>query len=88
MESKNNIVLIIKSFLDKNGYEYSSEKFNEDEFMSIDLRDDIGMDSIDIIELVCTLESELGIVVNDSIVEAIRKVRDVVDACQNLTPTK
>jgi acyl carrier protein len=44
-----------------------------------DLLDDLGADSLDVVELVMALEEEFGIEVPDDDVENIRTIKDVVE---------
>lgn len=46
------------------------------------LLDDLGADSLDVVELVMALEEEFGIEVPDEDVENIRTIRDVVQYVQ------
>ena len=41
--------------------------------------DDLGADSLDIVELVMAFEEEFGVEISDDEAEKIRKVRDAVD---------
>lgn len=43
------------------------------------LLDDLGADSLDVVELVMALEEEFGIEIPDDDVENIRTIKDVVD---------
>jgi acyl carrier protein len=43
------------------------------------LLDDLGADSLDVVELVMALEEEFGIEVSDDDVENIRTIRDIVE---------
>jgi acyl carrier protein len=43
------------------------------------LLDDLGADSLDVVELVMALEEEFGIEVPDDDVENIRTIRDIVE---------
>ncbi len=43
------------------------------------LLDDLGADSLDVVELIMALEEEFGVEVPDEDVERIRTIRDIVD---------
>jgi len=43
------------------------------------LVDDLGADSLDVVELVMALEEEFGVEIPDEEVENIRTIRDVID---------
>jgi len=47
--------------------------------------DDLGADSLDVVELLSTLEDELGIVIPDEDVESLSTVADVAAEIEKLT---
>ncbi len=47
--------------------------------------DDLGADSLDVVELLSTLEDELGIIIPDEDVENLSTVADVVAEIEKLT---
>lgn len=47
-----------------------------------DLRDDLGADSLDIIEIQMQLETELGVEITDATAECWRTVQDVIDTAE------
>ena len=49
-----------------------------------DLRNDLGMDSLDYVELDMDIEKEFGITIEDEILEAVRTVKDVFEAVSKL----
>lgn len=52
---------------------------NEDDVtMSSDLQDDLGADSLDMVDLVMTIEDEFELDVDDENVEGIKTVGDIV----------
>ena len=74
MNNKTEIELIVKNILtDKLGLDE-----NEVSPSSI-LRDDLGMDSLDDVELIMELEKEFCITISDGEVEEIRTVEGVVE---------
>lgn len=46
------------------------------------LKDDLGLDDLDIIELVMTLEEEFDIVIDDSVTENLTTVQSIIDFLQ------
>jgi acyl carrier protein len=57
---------------------------DEDEVtMEASFTDDLGADSLDIVELVMAFEEEFGIEIPDEEAEKISNVRDAVDYIQN-----
>jgi acyl carrier protein len=48
--------------------------------------DDLGADSLDIVELVMTLEEEFDVEVPDERVEDVRTVEDIIGVIQELNP--
>ena len=47
-----------------------------------DLRDDLGADSLDVVEIVMKLEKEFHIYISDAENDSIQCVRDLCDLCQ------
>lgn len=47
--------------------------------LEANLLDDLGADSLDVVELVMALEEEFGIEVPDEHVENIRTIRDIIE---------
>ena len=47
--------------------------------------DDLGADSLDMVELVMALEDEFGISISDEEAQTIRKIRDAVEYIENAT---
>lgn len=53
---------------------------NEDEIqIESSFQDDLGADSLDVVELVMALEEEFGIEISDEDAENIKTVKDAVD---------
>ncbi|MEG1687385.1 MAG: acyl carrier protein [Angelakisella sp.] len=50
----------------------------DDITLSTDLVDDLGADSLDIVDLVMTLEDEFDLEISDEDIEAVRTVGDIV----------
>lgn len=50
-----------------------------------DIVDDLGADSLDVVELIMGAESEYGIVITDEAVQGFRTVGDVVAYIEKLT---
>lgn len=48
-----------------------------------DIKDDLGADSLDIMELLMSLEEEYGLMIADEDVEGLRTVSDVVSFIEN-----
>ncbi len=48
-----------------------------------DILDDLGADSLEVVEMLMTIESEFGIVVPDDDVPELKTVRAVADYIQN-----
>ena len=46
--------------------------------LTIRFKEDLGLDSLDLVELVSALESELGVAVTDEVAAALTSVGDVV----------
>ncbi len=51
------------------------------------LREDIGMDSLDVIDLSLKIELELGITISDSEAEGFNTVQDVYEVLEKLNVT-
>lgn len=51
--------------------------------MDSDILKDIGLDSLDIVELIMATEDEWGIIVEDDDVQSFKTVRDVVSYIEN-----
>ena len=49
-----------------------------------DIVDDLGADSLDIVELLTTLEDDLGIIITDEEVEKLHTVGEVASFIENL----
>jgi len=49
-----------------------------------DIFDDLGADSLDIVELLSALEEEYGIVITDESVNEVRTVKDIADFIEML----
>jgi acyl carrier protein len=52
--------------------------------MDTDILDDLGADSLDVVELVMSLEEEFGIVITDEHAGELRTVRQLVDFVEKL----
>ena len=50
----------------------------DDITMTTDLVDDLGADSLDIVDLVMTLEDEFDLEISDEDIEGVRSVGDIV----------
>lgn len=50
------------------------------------LQEDLGADSLDLIELVMQLEEEFGIDINDAAGEKLRTVEDVIECVEKMAP--
>lgn len=55
----------------------------DDVSMDSSFIDDLGADSLDIVELIMALEEEFGLEIPDSEAENINSVKDVVDYIKN-----
>ncbi|ERT56730.1 acyl carrier protein [Peptoniphilus koenoeneniae] len=67
--------------------ELIAEQFglNTDELTDdIDLRNDLNADSIDLVELVMSLEDEFGIEVNDEDLKNINTIGDIIEYASEL----
>lgn len=51
------------------------------------LDDDLDFDSLDLVEVVMSLEKEFAIVISDDAAETVRTVKDVVDLVENIIKT-
>ena len=58
----------------------SEEKIN----MDTHIIDDLGADSLDVVELIMSLEDEYGIVITDEAVRELYTVREVVEFVEKL----
>ena len=47
--------------------------------------DDLGADSLDLVELISTLEDEFDIIITDERIRELYTVKEVVDFLENLT---
>lgn len=47
--------------------------------------DDLGADSLDLVDLVMALETELGVTIEDEKLNSINKVKDVLDLIEEKT---
>ena len=64
-----------------------AEKLNkevEEVKMESRLVEDLGADSLDVVELVMTFEDEFGIVLPDEDVSKLKTIKDIVDYISNL----
>jgi acyl carrier protein len=52
--------------------------------MDTDILDDLGADSLDVVELVMSLEEEFGVVITDEQAGELRTVRQLVDFVDKL----
>jgi acyl carrier protein len=52
--------------------------------MDTDILDDLGADSLDVVELVMSLEEEFGVVITDEHAGELRTVRQLVDFVDKL----
>ena len=50
----------------------------------IDFRDDLNADSIDLVELIMTMEDEFGIQVSDDDIKKLNTIEDVIDYVEEL----
>ena len=46
--------------------------------------EDLGADSLDVVELLMTLEDEMGIIIPDEAVSGMRTVRDISEYLENV----
>jgi acyl carrier protein len=47
--------------------------------------DDLGADSLDVVELLSRLEDEFGVVIPDEDIEGLKTVQDVADELEKIT---
>ena len=60
-------------------------EINEDKItMDTNIIDDLGADSLDVVELIMSLEDEYGIVITDEAVRELYTVREVVEFVEKL----
>ncbi len=60
-------------------------EISEDEIsMDTHIVDDLGADSLDVVELITSLEDEYGIVITDEAIRELYTVREVVDFIEKL----
>ena len=60
-------------------------EINEDKItMDTNIVDDLGADSLDVVELIMSLEDEYGIVITDEAVRELSTVREVVEFVEKL----
>jgi acyl carrier protein len=64
------VMAIVRARLDLNGAEIAHDA---------SLLDDLGADSLDVVELVMALEDEFGVKLPDGDAERLRSIRDVVE---------
>ena len=50
----------------------------------MDFRDDLNADSIDLVELIMTIEDEFGIQVSDDDIKKLNTIEDVIDYIEDL----
>lgn len=50
----------------------------------MDFRDDLNADSIDLVELIMTMEDEFGIQVSDDDIKKLNTIEDVIDYIEDL----
>lgn len=50
----------------------------------MDFRDDLNADSIDLVELIMTMEDEFGIQVSDGDIKKLNTIEDVIDYVEEL----
>lgn len=50
----------------------------------MDFRDDLNADSIDLVELIMTMEDEFGIQVSDDDIKTLNTIEDVIDYIEDL----
>lgn len=50
----------------------------------MDFRDDLNADSIDLVELIMTMEDEFGIQVSDDDIKKLNTIEDVIDYVEEL----
>jgi acyl carrier protein len=53
--------------------------------LDTDIVEDLGADSLDVVELIMTIEKECGLVITDEGVSELRTVRDIAEFVENLT---
>lgn len=68
------VIKIIKEEGDLDGFEITLES---------DLRDDLGLDSVDTVHILFGLESEFNIEISEDDIETVKKVEDVVEYIWN-----
>jgi acyl carrier protein len=52
--------------------------------METDLNEDLGIDSLDVVELITSMEDELGIVVTEESMDELKTIGDVVRFLEKL----
>lgn len=65
-----------------------TEQFNVDESkitLNTDLQDDLGADSLDVVDLIMSIEEKFGINIPDESIENVKTVSDLVDYIEQLT---
>lgn len=56
----------------------------EDITLDTNILDDLGADSLDVVEMIMALEDEFGIVITDESIRELYTVREVVDFVEKL----
>lgn len=69
------ITKVIQNHLEEEGFEYD----NQVNFLDLSLRDDIDLDSFEIIDLILKLETELKVTVPDDLIHDVKTVKDVIE---------
>lgn len=74
------VIKVIQNHLREECFEYD----NQVNFLDLSLRDDILMDSIEIIELVMVLEKEFKIIIPDDSIENTNTIGEIVNITKEI----
>ena len=64
--------------------EYSQVEVTEDNYMNLDILDDCGYNSIQTIELICSIEDVFGIEFDEDVLN-INNIRPIVNICKYIS---
>ena len=60
----------------------------DDVKLSMRIKEDLGADSLDVVEILMSIEDKYGITVPDDVVMEIKTVTDLIDAVKKMTEEK